>query len=83
MLRTIAICGAFALAPLAFATPSSATPVYVHLATLGECPPYVAQQLTSIAEKDCKRQGKEALITYMSCTGDGSGGNADFAYTCV
>jgi len=83
MLDTIAICAASAFFSMTVAAPASASPVYVSLATMGECPPYVALQLTAIAEKDCKRQGKDYVITYMNCTGDGSGGNADFAYTCI
>jgi hypothetical protein len=45
----------------------------------GECPLTVAQRLTAVAEKACKVQGKEAVITYMNC----ENGVADLAYACV
>ena len=45
----------------------------------GECPVTIAQRLTSVAEKACKAQGKEFLITYMNC----ENGVADIGYVCV
>jgi hypothetical protein len=45
----------------------------------GPCPPPVAEQLTAVAEKACKRQGKDYVVTYMSCTD----GVADFNYACI
>ena len=51
---------------------------------MGPCPTKVAEDLMSVAEKTCKKQGKEVLVTWMDCTGDGSGsGSGDFAYECV
>ena len=45
----------------------------------GECPVTVAQRLTSVAEKACKAQGKDFVVTYMNC----ENGVADFGYACV
>jgi hypothetical protein len=39
----------------------------------------VAQQIKSIADKDCKRRGGEAVITYINC----EDGVATASWDCV
>jgi hypothetical protein len=55
-----------------------ATPARAGVAD-GPCPRRIADQLISIAEKACKAQGKEMVVTWMNC----ENGVADFAYECV
>lgn len=82
MKKQLVVCAA-SLAVIVMGATFLATPARA-AAALDPCPNRVAQELMSIAEKTCKRAGKEALITWMNCTGDPSGGGtADFAYECV
>jgi hypothetical protein len=79
MLNGIAVCAATVFASMTFAVPSSYAAVYVRGAAMGDCPMKVAQDAMSVAEKACKQQGKEAVITYLSCTD----GVAELHFACA
>jgi len=79
MLKGIAVCAATVFGLMTFTIPSSATPVYVRGAEMGDCPLKVAEDAMSVVEKACKESGKEAVITYLSCTD----GVADLHYVCA
>jgi hypothetical protein len=79
MLNGIAVCAATVFASMTVAVPSSAAPVYVRGAVMGDCPLKVAQDAMSVAEKVCKQQDKEPVIIYLSCTD----GVAEMNYVCA
>lgn len=77
MIEKIAVCGAALLLAgtggSGFATPAHGT------ASWGDCPAKVAQQAVSVAEKQCKLQGGEVLVTYLNC----EDGTASMNWLCV
>jgi hypothetical protein len=76
-MKKLAVC-ALSTATIVLGGTFLATPAR-GAAALGPCPPGTAMELTAIAEKQCKREGKDYLITYMNCV-DGVG---DIQYICV
>jgi hypothetical protein len=77
MISKVAVFTASVISLLIADSPSSATTR--SFAGYGECPAQVARDAMSVAEKACKRQGGEMVVTYMDC----ENGEISMRYVCM
>lgn len=70
MLDRLAICAATVFAT-GFGSALTPTRAYATTSIAGECPVHEVQNAMAVAEKQCKRDGGEVVITYMNCDSSG------------